>query len=104
MGTGSLPSGQSKLAAMKFFDISNNKLSGTLPPDLFQMPNPQNIKLEGNKFVGTLPSEFGKLSLLEDFFCENPQLSGTLPDSFFSFTKGWRFTLNQIRFLELLVR
>ena len=46
-------------------DLSNNRLNGTLPPDIIALPHLKSLNLAGNEFVGTVPERFGSLTGLQ---------------------------------------
>lgn len=61
-------------------------LSGSIPPELFQLPYLRNLDLSGNQLTGKLPP-FGALPYLTFLDLRNNQLSGTIPASYANLTK-----------------
>ena len=61
-------------------NLSNNKLSGTIPPALGELSNLTTLSLHTNNFTGPLPPALGELSNLEKLYLNyNAALSGALP-------------------------
>ena len=59
--------------------LSNNGLSGTIPPELGNLTRLDILLLNGNELSGTISSELGNLTLLEYLYLSENQLSGTIP-------------------------
>ena len=64
---------------VEFLTLTNNGLSGPLPPELGDLDNLTGLLLGDNKITGPLPSEIGKLALLERFELLRNELSGPIP-------------------------
>ena len=56
-----------------------NKLSGTLPADLVDLGNLQEIVLSSNALRGKIPAEFGQLTQLQKLKLRTNQLTGEIP-------------------------
>lgn len=63
------------------FDMSYNRLSGTLPKSIATVRNLQEIKVEYNQFSGPIPSEYGYMKHLRVLRLESNRITGRLPDS-----------------------
>lgn len=59
--------------------LFTNYLGGTLPPDLGNLVNIQNLDLSDNHISGPIPVELGDLSNLEDLYLDGNWLTGTIP-------------------------
>ncbi|XVF08311.1 hypothetical protein REPUB_Repub06bG0215600 [Reevesia pubescens] len=74
-------SGLSKLVSV---DLRNNKLSGSIPPNLFGIPSLQKMFLSQNQFNGSLLDLHGKVSsLLDTLDLSSNKLQGEFPMSVF---------------------
>ncbi|XP_031474061.1 probable inactive receptor kinase At5g10020 [Nymphaea colorata] len=74
-----LPSQNSSLDVL---DLSNNLLSGLLPPDIGSLVNLQVLDLNKNDFSGPIPSEISMLKNLVYLDLSNNHLNGSIPDGF----------------------
>ena len=61
--------------------LSNNFLSGEIPPELGSLSNLTALSLDTNAFSGEIPPELGSLSNLIDLSLGNNELSGCVPSS-----------------------
>ena len=76
---GTVPSELGQLSALRMFDVSFNKLSGSIPDNYTDWLQLQVMYLQGNSFQGTLPQEIGKLSDVRYLNASSNQISGTVP-------------------------
>jgi len=60
-------------------DITKNRISGTIPSNLFSLPNIQFIYLSNNTIGGTLPNNFFGGERTVDIFIDGNLLNGTIP-------------------------
>ena len=69
-------------------DLSSNRLSGSLPPELGQLSQLQRLIISGfdigdfipsGQLSGSIPRELGQLSQLQELFLGGNQLSGSIP-------------------------
>ena len=60
-------------------DLSENGLSGELPPALGSVASLTALNLSGNQLEGEIPSTIGNLTGLEDLYLNDNQLDGSLP-------------------------
>ncbi|CAI0405428.1 unnamed protein product [Linum tenue] len=58
--------------------LSNNQLSGPLPPAIGNFSGVQKLLLDGNQFTGSIPSEIGKLQQLSKMDFSHNKLSGPI--------------------------
>ena len=59
--------------------LTNNQLTGTIPPELGGLTNLQLLWLQDNQLTGTIPAELGDLTSLQELLLFNNQLTGTIP-------------------------
>lgn len=60
-------------------NLSNNRLSGSLPNSIGNFPNLQILLLHGNRFSGEIPSDIGKLKNILRLDMSFNNFSGTIP-------------------------
>ncbi|XP_020210626.2 receptor-like protein EIX2 [Cajanus cajan] len=76
---------------MTVIDLSNNKLSGSLPSEMFMLSGLQSLNLSHNQFMGTIPQEIGNLKPLESIDLSRNNFSGEIPQ-----------TMSILHYLEVL--
>lgn len=59
--------------------LTNNNLSGRIPPELASLARLEQLDLRGNRLTGTIPRELAFLSRLENLELERNQLTGPIP-------------------------
>lgn len=59
--------------------LTNNGLTGTLPPELGDLENLTSLSLRGNPLSGAIPSTLGALPHLGSLLLDSNQLSGSIP-------------------------
>ena len=74
-------------------DLSNNKLSGSIPTSLSNLTQLQNLYLHVNQLSGSIPASLGNLAQLQNLFLHDNQLTGSIPASLGNLT--------QLQFLHL---
>ncbi|MCO5606800.1 hypothetical protein L7F22_060991 [Adiantum nelumboides] len=65
--------------ALKYLKLSQNNLSGTLPPSLTRFTDLKILRLNGNNFTGSIPKGISALSKLLSFDMRENLLEGPLP-------------------------
>ncbi|KAH8971067.1 hypothetical protein BDL97_02G123200 [Sphagnum fallax] len=79
--SGKLPDFSTSLDTITNLDLSNNQLSGIIPPSIWNISrNLTVLNLSGNNFFGNLPNVTNPQSLLETLSMSKNQLNGELPD------------------------
>ena len=59
--------------------LYNNQLSGSIPPELGNLTNLQDLWLQTNQLSGSIPPELGNLTNLRHLYLYDNQLSGNIP-------------------------
>uniref|UniRef100_A0A7N2R4C4 Uncharacterized protein n=1 Tax=Quercus lobata TaxID=97700 RepID=A0A7N2R4C4_QUELO len=78
------------LDLMSGLDLSFNKLTGSIPPELGQLSPILALNLSSNQLTGSIPSTFSKLTQLESLDLSHNNLNGEIPS-----------TLIDLHFLEV---
>ena len=63
-------------------ELTNNRLTGSIPSELGDLSNLQRLFLNNNQLSGSIPSELGNLSNLRRLSLANNSLTGQLPRTF----------------------
>jgi len=64
---------------VEWLHLSNNQLSGSIPPELGNLSALNGLFLDHNQLTGAIPPELGNLSNLDALFLNNNQLTGSIP-------------------------
>lgn len=75
---GTIPPELGNLALVDFF-LNDNQLSGSIPSELGTFASIQYLDFSGNQLTGMIPSELGNLASLFSLDLSGNQLSGTIP-------------------------
>ena len=79
--SGTLPSTIGQLMTnLKELDVSENKLTGNLPPEVGKMTGLVHLDLSSNAFKNGIPSELGMLSNTENLLLYYNSFTGTIPE------------------------
>ncbi|XP_062111762.1 probable inactive receptor kinase At1g27190 [Humulus lupulus] len=70
-------------------DLSNNRFTGSIPPEIVNCKFLNTLILDGNRLSGSIPYELGRLERLKKFSVANNDLTGTIPSDLSSFEKDW---------------
>ena len=92
--TGPIPPELGQLTNLKGLTLSGNELSGPIPPELGQLTNLQTLDLEYNALTGPIPSELGELTNLWWLSLYRNELSGPIPSELGELTKLKVLTLS----------
>ena len=77
--TGSIPAQLGNLTNLQDLYLQNNQLSGSIPPELGNLTNLEDFYLHINQLSGSIPVELGNLVNLDHLDLDNNQLSGNIP-------------------------
>ncbi len=77
--SGELPPALGNLAGLSRLDLSGNQLSGEMPAELGRLTALTELRLHSNRLEGNLPAELGLLTGLSVLRVDNNQLDGPLP-------------------------
>ncbi|CAN1187646.1 Probable inactive receptor kinase At1g27190 [Linum perenne] len=69
-------------------DLSGNSLSGSIPPEIVNCKFLNNLYLNGNKLSGSIPYGLGRLDRLKKFSVADNGLSGSIPADLATFPEG----------------
>jgi len=78
--TGTLPFEVGNLENLEELDVSNNRLSGEIPTSLSSCTSLVSLHLEGNSFEGAIPPSLKTLRGLEEIDLSRNNLSGQIPE------------------------
>ncbi|KAF9666763.1 hypothetical protein SADUNF_Sadunf16G0262500 [Salix dunnii] len=84
---GTIPPEVGRLKDLHVFDLSRNNIMGTIPSSFSQMENLEILDLSSNNLYGSIPSSLEKLTFLSKFSVANNHLRGQIPTGgqFYSF-------------------
>ena len=77
--SGTIPPALSKLTCLRELNLGGNQLSGPIPPELGQLTNLELVDLWSNQLSGAIPPELGGLTHLQTLNLSGNQLSGPIP-------------------------
>ncbi|KAK3227764.1 hypothetical protein Dsin_007626 [Dipteronia sinensis] len=79
--SGELPESLKYCHSLQVLDISDNKLSGTIPPQICSwLPYLVTLELSNNDITGSIPPELGNCIYLNTLILSNNSLSGHIPN------------------------
>lgn len=64
---------------LDYFDISNNRVGGSIPKSIFEIPTIRLVYLHNCTLNGTIPSQFSSPPLLRDLYLNGNPITGTVP-------------------------
>ncbi len=76
---GTLPMELGDLSELQQLSLNSNHLNGSIPPTLGQLSKLKSLYLAGNPLSGSIPPELGRLHNLEEMHLQITQLSGAIP-------------------------
>ena len=80
--SGSLPVALGNLRNLTHLYLHRNALSGAIPPDLGLFENLTHLYLHRNALSGAIPTRLGRLSNLQRLYLQGNKLSGPIPPEF----------------------
>ena len=78
---GTLPPELGNLPNLQNLSIHWTEISGSIPPELGKLFNLKGLDLSGNSLNGSIPSTLGNLFNLQTLHLENNQLNGAIPSA-----------------------
>ena len=85
--TGSLPPELSRLTEMFFLSLYSNEITGPIPPELGNLSDLGYFVLSSNNLTGPIPPEFGGLANLQTLELAGNDLTGPIPPTLGRLTK-----------------
>ncbi|KAK1404905.1 LRR receptor serine/threonine-protein kinase [Heracleum sosnowskyi] len=85
--SGSIPPEIADIGTLEELTIEDNQMGGPLPPELGRLRSLRRLLLSANNFTGRIPESFGALKNLSDFRIDGSRLSGKIPDFIGNWTK-----------------
>jgi Leucine-rich repeat (LRR) protein len=83
-------------------NLSNNELTGSIPPEIGNLTNLITLGLDDNQLTGSIPPEIGNLTNLTGLWLGRNQLTGEIPESICDLNVDWggigtfSITINQL--------
>lgn len=68
-----------KLTGLKYFDVSQNEFTGSIPPGISEISNITHLNLHSNQFSGTIPTSITKMLSLNSLTIQGNKLIGNIP-------------------------
>lgn len=78
--SGSIPSELGNLTTLTNLNLSSNNLAGSVPASIGNLTNLTNLNLGGNSLTGAIPAELGNLTNLTCLDLGSNNLTGTIPN------------------------
>ncbi len=70
------------LSSLEHFDVSSNKLTGSIPPNFGNLTNLIHLAFSSNKLTGNIPQSIGSLVNMKNFGIGNNFIDGVIPQNF----------------------
>ena len=78
--SGSLPSQLGDLSNLEDINLASNNLTGPIPPQLSQLEQLVNLRLHINTLNGLLPADLGNLTNLKTLYLSGNDFTGSIPE------------------------
>jgi Leucine-rich repeat (LRR) protein len=76
---GTIPAEIGNLPELVQLYLVNNQLSGTIPPEIGNLTNLERLRIETSNLTGSIPSEIGNAVSLQILYLAQNQLTGEIP-------------------------
>ena len=86
--SGPIPPTLGALARLENLELSDNRLTGAIPPALGALTGLVRLDLHGNRLTGAIPPELGHLGRLAGVYLSDNALTGCLPRELTQFTRN----------------
>ena len=77
--TGTIPPELGNLTNLQDLYLNDNSLTGAIPSELGNLTNLRSLDLNDNSLTGTIPPELGNLTNLHDLYLNENSLTGAIP-------------------------
>ena len=77
--SGSIPPEIDQLPALSWLQLNSNQLTGPIPAELGNLSLITWLRLEDNQLTGPIPAELGQISRLENLYLSGNRLGGEIP-------------------------
>lgn len=67
------------MTGLKYFDVSQNEFTGSIPPGISEISNITHLDLHSNQFSGTIPTSITKMLSLNSLTIQGNKLIGNIP-------------------------
>ena len=84
--TGPIPPEIGRLTNLTQLYLTDNQLTGPIPPEIGNLTNLEKLYLFLNQLTGEIPSEIGNLTNLTELGLEHNQLTGSIPPEIWNLT------------------
>ncbi|MDE0233028.1 MAG: hypothetical protein OXN93_12175 [bacterium] len=98
--SGPIPPELGDLASLQDLFLGNNALTGPIPPELGNLASLDRLSLDHNALSGPIPPELGDLASLQDLFLGNNALTGPIPPELGNLASLERLWLGNSDFLN----
>ena len=85
--SGTIPAEIGNLNNLQELDLDINQLSGSIPDDLGNLKDLWFLGLSTNQLTGSIPVRLGELAKLEELYLDSNQLTGSLPPALGNLSK-----------------
>jgi Leucine-rich repeat (LRR) protein len=66
--------------SVSYLNLQGNRLTGSIPDELGNLPNLRTLSLGSNRLIGAIPGVLGELDALTELVLDSNRLTGSIPD------------------------